>query len=172
MPFIPIKKMQLALAMPRRELGTRVEARTKEFERCLKLGADWIFTMDDDQTVPMEGLMSVLKIAHTASIIVCDASNKGKMDSNIIYHPNGLLDHFTISCCLVKASSLAKLAKPWFRSDLAYIGKQPIDGRNVYEIEPKHTDDNIGEDVYFSKKVLEAGWKIKIMPFKSKHIEL
>ncbi len=168
--------LNLAIAIPRIELGTRAEARTKELERCLALGADWVFMMDSDQTVPMAGLLLALEeyIKRVdLDVIIFDAPNKGKTDSNIFYNSDGTLDHFTISCCLIKTKVLDALEKPWFRSDLAYVIRQPKDDKNVYEVEPKHTDDNIGEDIYFSKKLLDAGINVKIMEgFKSNHIEL
>lgn len=161
----------IALAMPRRELGGRAEARTKEIERCLALGAEWALMIDTDEAIPWNALLEILLNHPQHDIVVVDAPNKGLDDSNIYLNPDGTLDYFTISCCLLNLKIFDILPYPWFRSDLTFIKKPAKDGKYQYEIEPKSFDDNIGEDVFFSKEAIKAGLDIYILPnMKARHV--
>lgn len=162
----------IVLSVPRIELGTRVEARTKEVERFLKLDADWLLTCDSDQTVPIKALEFFLT-NEEADIYIIDAPSKGLDDSNVFYHPDGTLAYFTISCCLINKRVFEKLEKPWFSSKFMFRERGKKNGKIVWEVQEKMYDDNINEDVFFSRKCLEAGIKVKIIPnVKSKHMEI
>lgn len=168
----------IALAIPRPELGGRAEARTKEVERCLKLGADWMLMVDLDQCMP-DGAFQFFSeefVKNWGSIgpdIYClDAPSKGHDDSNVRYHPNGELAYATISCCLIRMSIFERLPRPWFRSDLDYREVGIKDGLIQWEVVDKWQDDNIGEDIYFMRQCIEQGIKIKIVPLKCYHGDL
>lgn len=163
----------LVISTPRKELGDRATARTSEADRFLKLGADWLLTCDSDQSIPIEGLSYFLSSDKSADIYVIDAPNKGEDDSNVRYHPDGSLAYFTISCCFIKRDVFEKIERPWFSSKFAFIERQPKGGKIVWEIQEKMYDDNIGEDVFFARKCIEAGVRIMVVPnVKSKHIQL
>ena len=162
----------LAIASPKRELGTRAEARERELERCLKMNPTYILMIDDDQTMPIRGLNAML--ASGADVAVIDAPAKDlPSSSNIRYHPNGELYSATISCCAIKAEIFAKLEKPWFSSKFAIIEDRIVDGKIISHYEEKYQDDNIGEDIFFIRKVIEAGFSVKVMPnLKCNHFNL
>lgn len=168
----------IALAIPRVELGQRAEAREKEAERFLKLGAEWLFTCDSDQTIPVEAFAYFIdwaeqKVSPQADIYVIDAPSKGLDDSNVFYHPDGSLAHFTISCCLIHKSVFERLERPWFSSKWMYREAGKKDGRIIWDVQEKMYDDNINEDVYFSRKCLEAGIRVEVIPkIKSRHMEI
>lgn len=168
----------IVVSTPRIELGTRAEARTKEAERFIALQADWLLSCDSDQTIPVEALGSFLnigtgRISNRADIYIIDAPNKGQDDTNVFYHPDGTLAYFTISCCLIHKSVFEQLEKPWFSSKHSFIERGTKNGKKLWEIHEKLYDDNINEDVYFSRKCLENSIRIEIIPnIKSKHMEL
>lgn len=168
----------IALAIPRAELGQRAEARTKEVERFLKLDAEWLFTCDSDQTIPVEAFTYFIdwaegRVKPQADIYVIDAPSKGEDDSNVFYHPDGSLAHFTISCCLINRSVFEKLEKPWFSSEFMFREQGKKDGKIIWDIQKKMYDDNVNEDIYFSRKCLQAGLKVEVIPnVKSKHIQI
>lgn len=167
--------VQIALAIPQSSLGSRAVARTKEIERCLKLEPDLIWMMDADQTMPSEALELVLNIAKAkvADIYVVDAPTRhDESSSNIRYHPNGELAYFTISCCFICPQVFHKLSTPWFSSEYAWVEEQPKDGLITWRIDKKYSDDNVGEDIYFSRKCLSAGLTIKLLPYKCRHVDL
>lgn len=161
----------ISFATPRIEFGTRAEARTKEIERCLKMSPTHIFMIDSDQTMPTRGISALL--ATGADISVIDAPSKGAGDSNVRYHPDGSLAYATISCCLIKASVFDRITKPWFSSSYAFREEGFKDGKIVWNVQEKQTDDNRDEDVYFMRKCIDAGLKIKVVPeLKCAHFEI
>lgn len=169
----------IALAIPRPELGTRAEARTKEVERCLKMGAEYIWMMDLDQTAPDNALakfatsISPFTMNNPWDILAIDAPSKGYEDSNVRYHPDGTLAYFTISCCLMKASIFDKIAKPWFSSAYDFREEGVKDGKIVWNVQEKAKDNNINEDVYFARKCIEAGLNVVVLPgLKCGHFDL
>lgn len=168
------KMYDLAFAIPSPSMGSRILARTSELERCLALNAKVILMLDSDQTFPSvfafpEGVDLIL--ANEIDLYVFDAPNKDAQDTNVYYNPDGTLDYFTISCCLIRPDFLRGLPKPWFRSDLAYILDGVKEGKNIYRLHDKHTDDDRGEDVYFSKLCLANGARVTIdKVYKSKHM--
>lgn len=169
----------IAICTPRRELGTRAEARTKEVERALKLGANYIFMMDDDQLMPDSGFASLMNelaynFQENIDIAVIDAPDKfGNADTNIRYNPDGTIAYATISCCMIKAEVFNKIEKPWFSSKYSFIEKGTIDGKIKWNIQEKYKDDNVGEDIYFMYKCIKAGLKIGVVDgLKCRHIQL
>lgn len=168
----------IAIASPKRELGTRSEARTKEIERCLKMKPDFIFMLDDDQTFPIQTFKQLdyqiyLSDIEKVDMWLIDAPNKNTEDSNIKHHPDSSLAYFTISCCLMRASIFDRMSRPWFSSAYAWVEEGLENGKIKWRIDKKHSDDNIGEDVYFSRKCIEADLKIKVLPnLKCKHFDL
>lgn len=154
----------IAITCPRKEFGTRAEARTKEIERALKLGADYIFSMDSDQLIPDDGFEKLLEAIQDADIAVIDAPDKfGNTSTNIRYNSDGTLAYATISCCLIRASVFEKIEKPWFSSKFSFIEKGSVNGKIKWNIQHKYEDDNVGEDIYFIYRVLKAGLKVKVV---------
>lgn len=144
----------------------------------MKLGADWLFTCDSDQTIPVEAFAYFMdwangRIKPEADIYVIDAPNKGQDDSNVRCHPDGTLAYFTISCCLISRKVFEILGKSWFSSEYAFIEDGIKNGKIVWNVQKKYADDNINEDIYFARKCLEAGLKVVVIPdVKSKHLEI
>jgi hypothetical protein len=145
--------------MPRKELGTRAEAREKEIIRCLKMNPTYIFMMDSDQTMPNQSISGL--IGACADIAVIDCSPHDSEASNIYYNPDGTIAHCTISCCLIRAEIFKKLEKPWFSSKYDFVKSGVKNGKIVYNRLDKSVDNNWGEDIYFVRKVIEAGFTIK-----------
>lgn len=164
----------IAITSPRKEFGTRAEARTKEIERALKLGAEYIFMIDSDQTIPDDGFQRLQMCLEDADIAVIDAPDKfGNAPSNIRYNPDGTIAYATISCCLMRADIFEKIEKPWFSSKYSFIEKGVVDGKIKWNIQEKYQDDNVGEDIYFMYKAMKAGLKVIVIPdLKCVHKEI
>lgn len=161
----------IAIAQPRIEFGTRAEAREKEIKRCLKMNPTYILMMDSDQTMPIRGLNAMINTG--ADISCIDAPSKGRDDSNVRCHPNGDLYIATISCCLIKPYIFKFLEEPWFNSKVAVIEERVKDGKIIYRYEQKYQDDNVGEDAYFIRKAIEAGFRVEVVSnMKCKHFDL
>lgn len=163
---------QVIYATPRRELGGRAVARNNEINRAIALSADYILWLDSDQTVSVEALSAMFTNIIEADIVVCDAPNRGREDSNIVYNPDGTLNHFTVSCCLMSVAWLRSNPDVRFNSQIACIRDGVKDGKLTHRLENKYRDDNIGEDTYFAIIALEAGARVVVLPeqYNSRHI--
>lgn len=165
---------QVIYATPRRELGGRAAARNKEIDRALALNADYILWLDSDQTVSLESLSAMFTNIIEADIVICDAPSRGKTDSNIVYNPDGTLNHFTVSCCLMSVNWLWLNPTVRFNSQVACIRDGIKEGKLTHRLESKYVDDNIGEDTYFAIKALEAGARVVVLPdfYNSRHLDI
>ena len=163
----------LAITIPRKELGRRAEARNKEIERALKLEADYILMVDEDEAMPFGAINKLFYWISEYDAVVIDApSSDGLAQSNITYHPDGTIAWTGFGCVLFKAEIFKKLPKPWFDDKSAYTFEIKK-GRYVFSKVEKYKADNIGEDVDFYFKLIENGFKIKILEgVKCKHIQL
>ncbi len=165
----------LSICIPRIELGTRAQARTKEVKRALAMKAEFIFMMDSDQVVPVAGMSKLYEaVLGGADIAVIDCPNKGVEDTNIRYHPDGTLAYASISCCMLRAGLFTDLpTRPWFSSEYAYVEEGVKDGKITWRVEKKYQDDNVGEDIWFIRHVIEAGMKVEVIPeLKCSHFDL
>lgn len=157
----------LAIAIPRKELGGRAEARNKEIQRCLSLGADYILMMDTDQAMPMDAVLGSDIDDH--DIVVIDAPSKdGLSQTNVTYHPDGTLAFTGFGCAIFKSEIFRRLPKPWFDSSYSYTFEIK-GGKYVLTRQDKYKDDNVGEDTNFFFKCLENRININIIT-KSKCI--
>jgi hypothetical protein len=166
----------LAIAIPRSELGKRSEARNKEIERCISLGADYILMIDNDQAMPIGGLSEILQdsweYAETDIYIIDAPSKDGQSQTNVTYHPNGEMAWTGFGCAFFKSEVFKKIKKPWFDSSFSYTFEIKK-GKYVFTKQDKYKDDNVGEDVDFYFKCLEKGIKIKVLDgFKCIHKEI
>jgi hypothetical protein len=158
--------MNIAIASPKRELGTRAEARTKEIERCLRMEPDRILMLDDDQTMPEEGLTRMCAI--DADIVVIDTPPHDSDIPNVYYNDDGSIAWCTIACSLIRADVFSKIDKPWFASGYDFVR----DGKRIVRLD-KSKDNNVGEDIYFVRKCIDAGLTIEIVAdIRCKHFKL
>ena len=161
----------IAIAAPCREKGARAKAREVEIQRCLKMKPTYIFMMDDDQVMPIRGLNAM--IGSGADVSIIDAPSKGLNDSNVKYHPDGTLAYTGISCCLIKAQIFKVLPKPWFSSEYEFREDGIKDGKIVWNVQKKYKDNNINEDIYFIRKVIDFGFDVQIIKnLKCNHYQL
>jgi len=160
--------------MPRIELGTRAEARNKEIERCLKMNPTYIFMIDTDQTVPNRGWTKLIGVcASGADIAVIDTPPHDTDQENIHYNPDGTIAYCTVACSLVKSEVFKKLPKPWFDSSFDFQASGTNNGKIIFHQLDKSKDNNVGEDIYFVRKAIEAGLKIEIVKdLKCSHYKL
>lgn len=167
--------MYLAIAIPRKELGTRAEARNKEIQRCLDLGAEYILMMDTDQALPWKALnnMFIELRQYNNDIVVVDAPSKdGSLQSNITYNPDGTLAFTGFGCAIYKREVFKKIPKPWFDSSYATTFETK-NGKLVFTRQDKYKDDNVGEDTNFFFKCVEFNIIIKLLKyFKCIHKEI
>jgi len=162
----------VAICIPRKELGTRTEARNAEIKRALALQADFLLMMDADQTMPLEALNRFLQIDDKSDIIIIDAPSKNRNDSNVTYNPDGTVAWTGFSCAMIKTEVFNKIPYPWFDDRFAYTFEIK-NGKYVYSKVEKYRLDNVGEDVDFYFKCLEKGIKIKIITdIKCQHREV
>lgn len=151
----------IAIAIPRKEFGTRAEARNKEVERCLRMNPDYILWLDSDQTMPDTSVEELIKL--DADIAVIDTPPHDSEAVNITYNPDGTVAHCTMACSLIKREVFEKLPSPWFSSSFNFIKGEPKGGKYTYERLDKYSDDNQGEDIYFIRNAIEAGLTIKFV---------
>jgi hypothetical protein len=163
----------IAITTPRRELGSRCEARNSEVKRALQLGADFIFMMDDDQTIPESGINEMLLTLNDGyDVAVIDAPSKETGAPNVFYHPNGELAWTGFSCAMFRKEVFEKIESPWFEDWYTYDVKTEK-GKYVFTKVEKYKPDNVGEDANFYFKCLENDIKIKIIEgIKCDHINL
>lgn len=153
----------IAITTPRRELGDRCHARNSEVRRALQLGADFIFMMDDDQTLPESGINEMLLALNDGyDIAIIDAPSIETGSSNVFYHPNGELAWTGFSCAMFKREVFKKIETPWFEDWYTY-NIEIKKGKYIFAKVEKYKADNVGEDSNFYFKCIEKGLKIKII---------
>lgn len=161
----------IAIAMPCREKGTRAEARNKEIERCLKMNPTHILMIDDDQTIPNAGWTKLLGAC--TDIAVIDTPPKETDQQNVHYNPDGTIAYCTISCSMIKREVFEKLPRPWFDSKYDFQPSGTKNGKIIFHKLDKSTDNNVGEDIYFVRNAIEAGFDTNVVPdIKCKHFDL
>lgn len=159
----------IAFISPRPELGNRAEARNKEVQRALNLGADRIFTIDQDETMPSNGLEKLMKL--DCDVAVIDAPPKGKEGTNVTYNPDGTLAYTGVNCALIKSEVFSVIPYPWFESHYGMNHEGIKNGKIILKRVEKYQDDNRGEDSNFILKCLSAGLTVKIVPnLQCKHV--
>ncbi len=152
----------ICVCVPRLELGTRAEARTKEADRALSMDADYILFMDTDQTMPDDALerMKALNV----DIAVIDTPPHDSDMVNATFSLDGNIEYCTIACSLIRADVFRRMDKPWFSSAYDFVPTNiSIMGRSHYKMLDKSKDNNVGEDIYFVRKAIEAGFSIDII---------
>lgn len=162
---------QVAIAIPRKELGTRAEARNAEVIRCLRMNPKHILFLDTDQTMPHKGWTALL--AESADIAVIDTPPHGSDTPNVMFNPDGTICYCTMACSLIRADVFKKLDPPWFSSAYNYQPRGVKDGKIILDKLEKYHDNNQGEDIYFIRNAIEAGLSIKVVrDMKCRHWEL
>lgn len=170
-----IDRSFVAFAQPRKALGSRAEARNAEIQRCLRMGADYIFMMDSDQTMPFTGWTKLTQrlTVNEADIAVIDTPPHGSEQINCIYNPDGTIASCSIACALIKADVFQKLPYPWFDSHYDYQPAGQKDGKLLFDKHLKYQDNGVGEDIFFVRNAIEAGLKIEyITSIRCNHYEL
>jgi len=162
----------LAITIPRKELGTRAEARNQEIERALQLKAEYILMIDTDQTIPILALSKMFQEIQTYDIVIVDAPNKDKGGSNVTKNPDRTIAYSGMGCVLFRASIFSQIGKPFFDDRFGYAEKDILNGKLVIKKFGKYQQDNKGEEIDFWFKVKDK-FKIKIIEDpKCNHIEL
>ena len=129
----------------------------------MQLEAEFIFMMDDDQTIPENGINEMLIALNDGNdIAIIDAPSVETGSPNVFYHPNGEIAWTGFSCAMFKKEVFEKVEKPWFEDWYTYDIKT-VRGRYVFTRIEKYKSDNVGEDANFYFKCLEKGLKIKII---------
>lgn len=157
--------------MPCREKGTRAEARNKEVERVLKMKPSHVLMVDDDQTLPNAAWTKLL--GQCVDIAIVDTPPRDSDQENIHYNPDGTLAYCTMACSLIKREVFEKLPRPWFDSKYDFQPAGTLNGKIIFHKLDKSKDNNVGEDIYFIRNAIEAGFKISIVPnLKCEHYDL
>jgi ribosomal protein L33 len=128
-----------------------------------------ILLLDDDEVMPKGLLKKMLDMS--SPIVIADAPSKGSGKSNIFRNKDGEIVATGFGCALIRREVFAELEKPYF-SLKPWRHVKKIKGD--YEF-PVHLEDQAnpwgGEDVNFSIKLREAGYKIKAVEDICSHLE-
>jgi glycosyltransferase involved in cell wall biosynthesis len=137
-----------------------VGSRTDLVKQALEWGADWILWLDSDMQVSPDSLLRLLM--REKDVVGCNYVRRQvptlpvTTDLNDkLYCTNpedtGLIEvkHTGFGCLLVNAKIYAEMEQPWFDTQWV-IGKET--GKILI----------MGEDVYFFRKVRDAGYKVWI----------
>jgi hypothetical protein len=151
----------IAVCIPRKELGTRAEARNKEVERAIKMNATYILFLDSDQTMPNNALTQM--IGECSDIAVVDTPPHNSNASNVKYNTDGTIAYCTIACSLIKTKVFKILPKPWFSSKFDFVVNGERDGKIVFDRLDKSFDNNRGEDIYMIRNAINAGFQVKVV---------
>ena len=139
----------------------------------MQLGAEFIFMMDDDQTIPENGINEMLLVLNDGNdVAVIDAPSVETGSPNVFYHPNGEIAWTGFSCAMFKKEVFEKIDPPWFEDWYTYDIKTEK-GKYVFSKIEKYKPDNFGEDANFYFKCLENGVKVKIIGgIRCNHVRL
>jgi hypothetical protein len=152
---------------------TRDLQREELAERALALGAKFMFTLDDDTVPPAHAIRSLLYVleqnpkAAIAAGIYCDKADDKTSPLVWAEIGEGVFWNWTLGdvfkckgigtgCMMVRLSALKDIPKPWFKDTFGTAQhKETIGDIEVDLVDMQGTD-----DLYFCKKVTEAGWDI------------
>ena len=130
---------------------------------------DFLLMLDDDEIMPENALQMMTGV--NKDIVVIDAPAKRTGKSNIFFNNDGDIAASGFGCALFKRKVFEKIPAPWFdllpRRKIEKIAGQwsfPI----IDEIRPNEWG---GEDINFSIKLREAGYKINTLPYICQHLE-
>ena len=152
------------------------QARNQIVDQALKVGAKYIWFVDDDTAPPPYALMQLMyALDQNKEAMVCAGIYCAKCEPTmpIVYHDRGsgpywdwkFGDVFECSsigtgCMLVKTEIFKKIEKPWFKT-MHEATDAPV---SVLEFGKEKTyeqaDILLTDDIYFCYKVQEAGYKI------------
>lgn len=145
------------------------EARTTLVEKAIEHGSRFLFFVDDDVIIPINGgrkLYDTLNMADNKTMVVAGIYPNRDTDTPepMIFRGDGngpfwhwkVGDIFPVTgagtgCMMINLDVFKYLEKPWFKL---------IDKLSYYPEDKLFLNDYATDDLYFCKKVIDAGFKI------------
>lgn len=153
----------------------RDEARVQLVEKAIAEDSEFVFFVDDDTAPPFDAvskLMYELEISDP-KVMVCGGiyTTKGAPTEPLVFKGQGLGPFWkwkfgevfecwgiATGCMMIRTEVFKHISKPWFRDidDIAEVGGD----EHVYGKDGKPDVFHMTDDLYFCKKVNDAGFKI------------
>lgn len=136
------------------------EAQNAVTEKAIAFGPSWIWFVEEDM-LPEPGTLSrMLEAGSRSDVVTVDY----KLDngSKAISFRDGILDYGGMGCLLVKTRIFDKIRKPWFDT-LAFNG---MGGSLPFRLRYG------GQDVFFFKRLTEAGVKVEVIESTVDHLRV
>lgn len=152
----------------------REVARTTLVQKALDEKAEYLFFIDDDTAPPLDApslLMRELETDPDAMVIGGIYTTKTDPEEPLVFLGQGHGPHWKwkfgdvfpcwglgTGCMMIRTEVFNKISKPWFRdiSDIEEVG----DDTQVFSKDGKPDIFRMTDDLYFCKKVIDAGYKI------------
>lgn len=152
----------------------RQDARVALVDRALTEGAEYIFFVDDDTSPPFYAISKLLQVLDTSDkdVMVCGGIYTTKQDpiEPLVFLDQGSGPHWKwkfgdvfpcwglgTGCMLIRTEVFKHIPKPWFR-DIYSI--EDVGEDNVFAPGVKPDSFSMTDDLYFCKKVNDAGFKV------------
>lgn len=123
-----------------------------------------LLMIDDDEVLPLNALFYANELLNDETVVVIDCPSKRTGKSNIWHNKDGSIAASGFGCALFTRKIFETIPEPWF--DLS--PRRRMEKRNgdwfFPEIDDAPPNSNGGEDVSFSLKLLEHGFKIVEVP--------
>ena len=162
----------ISKADPKNPQMTRDIQRDTLVERALALGSKYILMLDDDTVPPAHAVNSlwyVLEQNPKAAIAAGIYCSKEDNPTPLVFQEPGegafyqwtLGDVFkckgiAAGCMMIRLSVFQNLSKPWFKDTFSTPQHKEVIG----DIEVDLVGDSGTDDLYFCRKVIDAGWDI------------
>lgn len=135
-------------------------------EAGLATGAEALWMVEEDVIPPDGALLAML--ASGEPLIIVDYPVGSAPTMNCATHRDGAIDHCGVGCMLVAREVFDRLPRPWFRSDRVYV--RPGGQGPAQEVEMPVAYG--GQDIYFTKAAIRAGYRIAELPVLAGHARL
>lgn len=151
----------------------RAEQRETLMQRGLEIGAEWLMWIDDDTICPNYTIQQLhYQLNQHPDAAICGGiyCTKTSQPEPLVFAEIGggpfynwkLGDVFECKglgtgCMLIRAAALRDIPQPWFQE----VSAAPVGKTATYNgVEVPVTKEDGTDDLYFCRKVTEAGWKI------------
>ena len=140
--------------------------------RALALGADVLWFVEEDTIPPPDTLARSLEAIERDPIVALDYPvGEHPSWACIARDSQGHIYWCGLGATLIRRGVFEAIERPWFRSDVTYAIRPGADGRKQL-VEMDRASEYGGQDIYFFRRALAAGFTIGQVPGVAGHAHL
>lgn len=140
------------------------QARNEIVRAFLASAQDFLFMVDDDEVIPIEGHQALYDMEGDSDVIVIDSPSKRTGRSNIFRNKDGSIAATGFGCALFTRKVFETIPEPWFDLSPRRTVEKVNGNWKFPVIEGAEPNPWGGEDINFCMKLHEHGFKIRDVP--------